>query len=44
MQSPDFNGDQGVRLLVKHLNGEEITNRASYVPTIVTPYNLKNVR
>ncbi|WP_081749840.1 substrate-binding domain-containing protein [Roseivivax marinus] len=44
MQSPEFNGDQGVRLLVQHLNGEDIPERASYVPTIVTPFNLDQVQ
>lgn len=44
MQSPDFNGEQGVRLLVQHLNGEDIPSRVSYVPTIVTPFNLDSVR
>lgn len=44
MQSPDFNGEQGVRLLVEHLNGEEIAPRVSYIPTIVTPFNLDDVR
>ena len=43
MQSPDFNGEQGVRLLVQHLNGEEIPPRVSYIPTIVTPFNLDEV-
>lgn len=44
MQSPDFNGEQGVRLLVQHLNGEDIPARVSYIPTIVTPFNLDDVR
>ncbi|MBJ3763807.1 substrate-binding domain-containing protein [Maribius pontilimi] len=43
MQSPDFNGEQGVRLLVDHLNGEDIPARVSYIPTIVTPFNLEQV-
>ena len=44
MQSPDFNGEQGVRLLVQHLNGEQIPPRVSYIPTIVTPFNLDQVQ
>ena len=44
MQSPDFNGEKGVRLLVRHLNGEDIPDRVSYVPTIVTRFNLDDVR
>ena len=43
-QSPDFNGEQGVRLLVRHLNGESIPDRVSYVPSIVTPFNLEEFR
>jgi ABC-type sugar transport system substrate-binding protein len=43
MQSPDFNGEQGVRLLVQHLSGEEIPDRVSYIPTIVTPFNVEQV-
>jgi ABC-type sugar transport system substrate-binding protein len=43
MQSPDFNGEQGVRLLVQHLGGEEIPDRVSYIPTIVTPFNVEQV-
>ncbi|MEM8552451.1 MAG: substrate-binding domain-containing protein [Pseudomonadota bacterium] len=43
MQSPEFNGEQGVRLLVQHLNGEPIPNRVDYIPTIVTPFNVDNV-
>jgi len=43
MQSPDFNGEQGVRLLVQHLNGEAISPRVSYIPTIVTPFNLDEI-
>ena len=44
MQSPEFNGAQGVRVLVQHLNGEEIPERASYIPTIVTPFNVDQVQ
>ena len=44
MQLPDFNGEQGVRLLVQHLNGEEIPSRVSYIPTIVTPFNIDQVQ
>ena len=44
MQRPEFNGEQGVRLLVQHLNGEEIPPRVSYVPTVVTPFNLDEYR
>lgn len=43
-QSPDYGGEQGVRLLVKHLNGEEIPDRVSYNPSVVTPYNLDMFR
>lgn len=43
-QAPDFNGEQGVRLLVQHLNGESIPPRMSYVPYIVTPFNLDDFR
>jgi ABC-type sugar transport system substrate-binding protein len=43
-QSSDFNGEQGVRLLVQHLNGESISSRVSYVPSIVTPFNLDDFR
>ena len=44
MQRPDFNGETGVRLLVQHLNGEDISERVSYVPTVVTPFNLDKFR
>lgn len=43
-QNPDFNGEQGVQLLVRHLNGESIPSRVSYVPSIVTPFNLAEFR
>ena len=43
-QAPDYGGEQGVRLLVKHLNGEAIPNRVSYNPLVVTPYNLEKFR
>lgn len=43
-QAPDYGGEQGVRLLVKHLNGEAIPNRVSYNPLVVTPYNLEQFR
>lgn len=43
-QSPDYGGEQAVRLLVQHLNGEEITDRVSYSPSIVTPYNVDEFR
>jgi ABC-type sugar transport system substrate-binding protein len=43
-QSPDYGGEQGVRLLVDHLNGEDIPNRVSYNPSVVTPYNLDQFR
>ena len=33
-----------VRLLVKHLDGEEITPRFSYNPSVVTQYNLEQFR
>lgn len=44
MQAPEFNGDQGVRLLVQHLAGEEISPRVSYIPTIVTPFNIDDIQ
>jgi ABC-type sugar transport system substrate-binding protein len=44
MQQPEFNGEQGVRLLVQHLNGEDIPPRVSYIPTIVTPFNVDQVQ
>lgn len=43
MQSPEFNGEQGVRLLVQHLSGEAIPSRVDYIPTIVTPFNVDDV-
>lgn len=43
-QAPEFNGEQSVQLLVKHLNGESISSRVSYVPSIVTPFNLDEFR
>lgn len=43
-QSPDYGGEQAVRLLVAHLNGEEISDRVSYNPSIVTPYNVDDFR
>lgn len=43
-QSPDYGGEQGVRLLVAHLNGEAIPNRVAYNPSVVTPYNLDQFR
>ena len=43
-QSPDYGGEQGVRLLVKHLDGEDIPDRVSYNPSVVTPYNLDMFR
>lgn len=43
-QTPDYGGEQGVRLLVQHLNGEAIPNRVSYNPSIVTPYNVDEFR
>ncbi|WP_099827370.1 substrate-binding domain-containing protein [Oceaniglobus indicus] len=44
LQDSSFNGEQGVRLLVQHLNGEDIPNRASYIPSIVTPHNIDEFR
>ena len=44
MQAPEFNGDQGVRLLVQHLGGEEISPRGSNIPTIVTPFNIDDIQ
>lgn len=44
MQSPDFNGEQGVRALVDYLNGDPVPERLSYIPTIVTPYNVEQYR
>lgn len=39
-QSPDYGGEQAVRLLVRHLSGEAIPNNVSYNPLVVTPYNV----
>lgn len=39
-QSPDYGGEQAVRLLVQHLNGEAIPSNLSYNPSVVTPYNV----
>jgi len=33
-----------VRLLVKHLDGEKITPRFTYNPSVVTKYNLQQFR
>ena len=44
MQRPELNGDQGVRVLVDHLNGEDVPSRVSYIPSIVTPFNLDSFR
>jgi len=43
-QSPDFGGEQAVRLLVDHLNGEEIPQVVNYNPTVVTPFNVDRFR
>jgi ribose transport system substrate-binding protein len=43
-QSPDYGGEQGVRLLVQHLNGEAIPNNVSYNPSVVTPFNIDEFR
>ncbi len=43
-QSPDYGGEQAVRLLVDHLNGEEVPSRVAYEPSVVTPYNLDQFR
>ena len=43
-QTPDYGGEQGVRLLVQHLNGGAIPDRVSYNPSIVTPYNVDEFR
>lgn len=44
MQSPDYGGEQAVRLMVQHLDGEEIPDRVPYQPTVVTPFNLEMYR
>ena len=33
-----------MRLLVQHLNGEEITERFTYNPSVVTPYNVEDFK
>jgi hypothetical protein len=43
-QSPDVGGEMAVRLLVKHLDGEEIPPRFTYNPSVVTRYNLEQFR
>ena len=43
-QSPDVGGETAVRLLVQHLNGEEITERFTYNPSVVTPYNVEDFK
>ncbi len=43
-QSPDVGGEMAVRLLVKKLDGEQITPRFSYNPSVVTQYNLEQFR
>lgn len=43
-QSPDVGGEMAVRLLVAHLNGEAITERFSYNPLVVTPYNVESFK
>jgi ribose transport system substrate-binding protein len=43
-QSPDVGGEMAVRLLVDHLNGEEITPRFTYNPEVVTPYNVESFK
>lgn len=43
-QSPDVGGETAVRLLVDHLNGEEITPRFTYNPSVVTRYNVEDFK
>ena len=43
-QSPDVGGEMAVRLLVQHLDGEKITPRYTYNPSVVTLYNLEQFR
>lgn len=43
-QKPAVGGEMAVRLLVDHLNGEEITSRFSYNPDVVTTFNLDQFR
>ena len=43
-QSPDVGGEMAVRLLVQQLDGEKITPRYTYNPSVVTLYNLEQFR
>lgn len=43
-QKPELGGEMAVRLLVQALNGEEIPERFSYNPSVVTTYNLDQHR
>ena len=43
-QSPDYGGEQAVRLLVDYLNGEDVPSVVSYNPTVVTPFNVDQFR
>lgn len=43
-QSPDVGGEQAVRFLVEHLDGESVPERFSYNPTVVTPFNVEQFR
>ncbi len=43
-QKPDVGGETAVRLLVKHLKGEQVPSQFSYRPDVVTQYNLDKFR
>jgi ribose transport system substrate-binding protein len=44
MQKPEVGGEMAVRLLVQHLNGEEIPATYGYNPTVVTKHNMDQYR
>jgi ribose transport system substrate-binding protein len=43
-QKPEVGGETAVRLLVKHIKGEEVPKQFSYRPDVVTQYNLSKFR
>lgn len=43
-QSPEVGGEMAVRFLVQRLRGEEVPERFTYYPSVVTRYNLDQFR